>query len=234
VATSAPRILVYGPPRAPFNAKVLLALGVKRLDCKVVELSGSAEFRKVNPETGMVPVMDYDDRRIHDSARILDWIDEQHPEPPLVARDPRVARSQRGLEAWIGETFYFYWLRWLRVQLAAEVAGADAGASEGPPGELARMGVLDRVRAAVSDGSFPAGLSGTGFSPEFSRRLDDLVGFLGERPYLYAERVSRADLTAVAFLRTLEWGWVPGGPDLLRARPSLGALMQRVARDAGC
>jgi glutathione S-transferase len=63
---------------------------------------------------------------------------------------------------------------------------------------------------------------------EFERRLDDLVGFLGARPFFHADRPSRADLTVVAFLHSLESGHIPGGRRMLAERPALPALMARV------
>jgi glutathione S-transferase len=68
---------------------------------------------------------------------------------------------------------------------------------------------------------------------EFERRLDDLIGFLGTRPFFHADRPSRADLTAVAFLRSLASGHIPGGSRMLAARPALRALMDRVDAEIG-
>jgi glutathione S-transferase len=66
---------------------------------------------------------------------------------------------------------------------------------------------------------------------EFEHRLDDLIGFLGTRPFFYADRPSRADLTVVAFLHSLEDGHIPGGRRMLAERPALLALGERVRRE---
>ena len=220
-----PKIVVYGPVRSPFIEKVAMALALKRLGHESVEPQSAEDFRRWSPETGHLPVMDVDGERIADSAAILDWLDEHFPEPPLSSRDPWTARSQRMLELWTGETFYYYWVRWLRAEVEAGRTPRPAASSRG--GDLARLGILAHVGEILSSRDARARSLG----PEFARRLDDLVGFLGDRPYYYADRVGRADLTVVAFLRSLESGVIPGGPAQLSARPTLQALMQRVAAD---
>ncbi len=196
-------------------------------DFSVVSPESPEDYRRWNPETGMLPVMDFDGARVPDSSGILDWLDAQFPDPPFLARDPRTARQQRQLEAWIGETFFFYWLRWTRERVLAEEADKRADATSG--GELARLGILTRVSELLADAPERPDERG----PEFARRLDDLVGFLGTRPFLYADQPSRADLTAAAFLSSLERNSFPGGERLLEARPALAALLARVRQHLG-
>lgn len=217
-------IVVYGPPGSPFVEKVVMGLAFKGLrDAKVVAPESAEDFRRWNPETGMLPVMDFDGERVPDSSGILDWLEARFPEPPLVARDPWTARQQRQLESWISESFYFYWVRWLR----AHVVPREVDPSKS--GDLERLGILGRMADVIANTpSLPGDLG-----PEFVRRLDDLVGFLGARPFFHADRPSRADLTATAFLASLEAGSVPAGPQLLAARPSLVALMARVREVTG-
>ncbi len=188
---------------------------------------GPEDYRRWNPETGLLPVLDFDGARVPDSSGILDWLDEQFPDPPFLARDPRTARQQRQLESWIGETFYFYWVRWMRERVLAEEAAERAAHEAG--GELARLGILNRVSELLIDVPEKPGERG----PEFARRLDDLVGFLGARPFLYADEPGRADLTAAAFLSSLERNSIPGGERMLEMRPALRALLARVRAHIG-
>ena len=229
---AAPKIVLYGPSRAPFVTKVGKALRLKGLAHEVVEPAGPEDFRRWSPETGLLPVLDVGGTRIAHSERILDWLDEHYPDPPLVARDPRTARAQRALEHWTGETFYYYWLRWLRALFdLPKVAQLPTTGTSPMIGELARLGVLSRVREAIAERAGDVDLGH--LDHEFERRLDDLIGFLGTRPYFHADRVSRADLTVVAFLRSLESGHIPGGHRMLAARPALRALMDRVGAEIG-
>jgi len=221
-------IRVYGPAMAPFVEKVARALVMKKLAYEIVEPEGPEDYRRWNPETGLLPVADIDGRRVADSARILDALDERFPEPPLVASDPRAAASQRRLEEWAGETFFFYWVSYLRQRFENE---ETPNASEAPrQGPLARLGILRRVKEL---GPGPEREEANRWEDEFGRRLDDLSGFLGTRPYFYADRISRADLAVCAFLRTLTRREMPGAGRLLDAQPSLLALMQRVDQETG-
>ncbi len=227
-----PEVTIYGPAQAPFVVKVGLALRMKKLAFEVVEPSGPEDFRRWNPESGLLPVIDVDGARVADSSKILDFLDAQFPEPPLLARDPRIARAQRALEQWTGETFYYYWLRWLRAlfDMPALLEHPTTGTGSAIA-DLARLGVLSRVREAIAE---RAGNAAFGpLEPEFEHRLDDLIGFLGARPFFHADRPSRADLTVVAFLRSLDTGHIPGGHRMLGERPILRALMERVASEVG-
>ena len=224
---AAPDITVYGRAQAPFVVKVGLALRMKKLAFEVVEPAGPEDFQRWNPETGLLPVIDVDGTRVADSSKILDWIDAHFPEPPLLARDPRIARAQRALEQWTGETFYYYWLRWLRELFdLPEIAEQPKTGTSPMVGELARLGILSRMRQAIAERA--TGMELGNLDNEFERRLDDLIGFLGARPFFHADRPSRADLTVVAFLRSLETGHIPGGHRMLATRPALVALMARV------
>jgi glutathione S-transferase len=220
------KIVVYGPPGSPFVEKVFLGLAFKGFrEAELLAPQSPEDFRRWNPETGMLPVMDFDGTRVPDSSGILDWLDARFPDPPLVARDSWVARQQRQLESWIGETFFFYWVRWLRANVVPPAAQAAGGSGS----ELARLGILGRIAELMVDTPERPGDMG----PEFERRLDDMVSFLGARPFFHADRPSRADLTAAAFLGSLEAGSVPGGQRLLRARPPLVALRDRVRAATG-
>lgn len=166
-----PEITLYTPPDIPFGTKVERALILKKLPFRVVAPQGTEDFQRWSPETGLLPVLQIDDERHHDSGHILDVLDRKFPEPPLLSTDPKVARSQRRLEQWVEAAFTFYWMHYLR-------AVAD------PEARVPAWG--------------PANLAG-----EYSRRLDDLVNFLGGRPFFYSETLSRADLAVYAFLARL-------------------------------
>jgi glutathione S-transferase len=63
--------------------------------------------------------------------------------------------------------------------------------------------------------------------------MDDLVNFLGTRPFFYSEQPSMGDLAVYAMLYSMRLEAVPGAPALLAARPSLVAFMQRVENETG-
>lgn len=209
-----PEIVVYGPPQAPFTDKVLRALTLKKLEHTLVEPSGPEDYRRWSPETGMLPVADLDGERVADSARILDRLDELYPEPPLVAADPKVAESQRRLEIWAEQTFFFYWDRFLR----------DEGEQTGGAGRLARFGILGPGERGARDAR-------ARYGAEFEQRIADLANFLGDRPFFYADRISRADISVASFLEILRTRAVPGADALLARHPTLLELQLRVDQE---
>src|SRR5690606_36922823 len=68
-ADVSPRIVVYGPPGSPFVEKVFLGLAFKGLtNAQLVAPRSADDYRRWNPETGMLPLMDFDGTRIPDST----------------------------------------------------------------------------------------------------------------------------------------------------------------------
>lgn len=223
---TAPRIKLYGPPVAPYVHKVILALRLKGLAFELVEPASPDDYLRWNPEKGLLPVIEIDGVRTADSVVILDRLDERFPEPPLLSSDSRTARSQRQLEEWATETFLFYFLSWLRERFE----GGEELQSAAPGGPLARMGLLR------ADGGLRTELienAKTGLGVEFEKRLDDLVGFLGDRTFFYASQISRADLTVYVHVSNLLRGFVPGARRLVDARPALLAHGERVRKETG-
>jgi glutathione S-transferase len=212
------QITLYGPREAPFVLKVELALVLKKLEFSIEVPQGPEDYRRWSPETGLLPVIDVEGTRVHDSSAILDYLDERFPEPPLLSSDPKIASSQRRLESWAEQTFSFYWMSYLRALVRGDeaVAGEPSGASRaGPRSRLSR-------RKKTPTLNFEEGIG-----REFGQRLDDLVNFLGRRPFFYSDQVGRADLAVYSFLN-----YIPGtaGPVLaaVESRQALVDLMARV------
>ena len=82
--------------------RVRIALNLKGLEAErsYVNLSkgeqGAADFRKVSP-TALVPVLDADGHRLHQSLAMIEYLDETRPEPPLMPADPAGRARGRGL-----------------------------------------------------------------------------------------------------------------------------------------
>lgn len=221
-----PSIILYGPRVTAYVVKVERALRWKKLPFELVEPTSLADYRRWSPETGLLPVLEVDGERVHDSSRILDFLDRRFPEPPLVSADPRVAREQRRLESWVSETFSFYMMRWIRSRFPAP-DGVDPNAAQGSMSGLGLIGPDGQLRPEV----FETADGGPG--PEFERRLDDLAAFLGDRSYFFADQLSRADLTVFSLVHGMATGLYPGGRELLAQRPRLLAHHDRVDRATG-
>jgi glutathione S-transferase len=220
-ASAPPRIVLYGPRVTPYVVKVERALRWKKLPFELVEPTSLEDYRRWSPETGLLPVLDVDGERVHDSTRILDFLDHRFPETPLVSADPRVAREQRRLERWVSETFSFYILRWIRSRFPAP---EDPDAPQTKLSGLGLIGPDGRLRPEV----FETADGGPG--PEFERRLVDLVAFLGDRPFFFSDRLSRADLAVFSSFHGMATGLYPGGRELLEQHPRLLAHHARVDR----
>jgi glutathione S-transferase len=214
---------VYGVLHTPYTEKVLRALRWKRLPHALVEPTRAADFARWSPKTGLLPVLELDGERTPDSNAILDVLEARFPDPPLLARDPKTARDQRALEAWVGETFSFYLLRWLRARLGPEAAAAPR--EGGPLGPFARLGLLGedgRLRPEAFD------TRDGGPGPEFARKLADLEGLLGHRPFFHADALSRADLAVFGFTHALAEDRYTGSKELMASFPGLAAHADRV------
>jgi glutathione S-transferase len=211
-------IVLYGPSQAPFTEKVSRALALKGLPFEIREPETPEDYRRWNPETGLLPLLDIDGERVHDSTRILLRLDELYPDPPLLSPEPRTRAAQRNLEHWVDESFVFYWLRWQRLLEQRDEAPP-------PPSPRGVRGWL-RSRGAKERNDRPS--EGRRIGQAIGERLVDLDRMLAERPFFYSSRISMADLAVYAMLRSLASDSIPGGAAQLGSRPRLVAFMQRV------
>jgi glutathione S-transferase len=222
------RIVLYGPAAAPYTEKVRRALLFKQLSFEMREPSGPEDYRRWSPETGLLPVVEIDAEWIADSTAILYRLDELFPDPPLLAAEPRTAEQQRQLEDWADESLLWHFLKWQRMEQGREAAGT-ARAMNGAGGMrrgLRAVGVWIRA-------------GGTWERPhaallrQIGDRLDDLLNFLGARPFFYADRLSMADLAVYGMLFTLHRDSIPGSARLLSERPGLLDYMGRIEQTTG-
>lgn len=217
-------IVLYGPRPAPFTEKVVRGLRLKGLEFELREPRSPEDYRRWNPETGLLPLVDLDGERVHDSTAILLRLDELYPEPPLLSFEPRTRAAQLNLEQWVDESFLFYWLRWQRLAEAPPPPQAPE-----PP----RRGLLARLRGRSGPVAGQERSEARMIREGVRERLGDLDRMLADRPFFYASRISMADLGVYAMLRSLASDNIPGGARQLQARPRLLAFMDRVAEATG-
>ena len=223
------KITLYGPTQIPFTEKVRRALLYKGLEFDLMEPSGPEDYRRWNPKSGLLPVLEIDGEIYPDSTDILFKLDELFPDPPLLSPDARIGGQQKQLEDWADENLLWFFNKWLRSREAAESAAAD----EASRGRLIRRHAsLRRFLAWLRAG-------GTWERPEtailrgIGDRLDDLTGFLGARPFFYANRVSMADLGVYAMLYSMSLETIPGSKKLVMDRAPLVEFMRRVEAATG-
>jgi maleylacetoacetate isomerase len=89
--------------RSLASFRVRIALALKDIEAEPVQINilvgeqHSSEYRKVNPQM-LIPAIDDGKMPIlFQSLAIIEYLDEIHPHPPLLPRDPRAKAWVRGL-----------------------------------------------------------------------------------------------------------------------------------------
>jgi glutathione S-transferase len=228
-------ITLYGPAQAPYTEKVRRALIYKGLAFALREPEGPEDYKRWSPTTGMLPVLDLDGEHVPDSTQIMLRLDEVHPQPPLLSKDPKVAQQQRQLEDWADHSFSWHYMRYRRMigdGFELPVARRDTLPSEREGEEPSQPSFRHRLLAWIrAGGTWERPI--TGLQRQLGARLDDLCNFLGSRPFFYADSLSMADLAVYGMLWTMRYEAIPGSSRLLAERPVLIAFMTRVESQTG-
>jgi len=95
-------VKLYSYFRSSSSYRLRIALNLKGLDYDIVPVNlvagdqrGEA-YRAVNPQ-GLVPALDTGSAQLVQSTAILEWLEEQYPEPPLYPADALARARVRGL-----------------------------------------------------------------------------------------------------------------------------------------
>jgi glutathione S-transferase len=224
------QVQVFGNRLSPFVEKVVRAIMLKGLEYTLVPLKTPLDLKRWNPRAGKMPVLDIDGERTYDSTLIVHALDARFPEPPLVDPDPQVAARQRFLEDWSDEALYWYGmaLRWADVNADATVAQVIGTM---PIPSLARPLVAMIFRRQASAQARAQGLARLPIDvilAELERRFDELLVWLADRPFFFADHPSVADLAIFAQLQGLQSGPTPQAAERIRRRPALEAYFARV------
>ncbi len=212
-------IRLYGPNNTPFTVKVRRALIVKGLEFEQFEPQSPEDYKRWSPKTGLLPVLEIGDEHIPDSTEILYRLEELYPEPPLLSSDPRIAGQQRQLEDWADSNLSWSFNKWRATRDAEPEPDAKPSGLRLLLGWLKTGGTWERPEISIV-----RSLAG---------RMDDLVGFLGNRPFFYSDTLSMADLSVYSMLITMRHDFIPGSLKLLEDRPPLVELMNRIESATG-
>ncbi|HSV28580.1 MAG TPA: glutathione S-transferase family protein, partial [Candidatus Omnitrophota bacterium] len=99
---------LYHHPICPFSRLVRVVLAEKKLDFEAhVERywERRAEFVALNPASDVPVLVDDGGNGFCDAVAIAEYLDETHPEPPLLAADPAARAEVRRLIGWFGGKF---------------------------------------------------------------------------------------------------------------------------------
>lgn len=98
---------LYGFFRSGTSHRLRIAFNLKQLSYEQVAVSlaknqhHQADFIKLNPQ-GLVPVLETEYGNLTQSPAIIEWLEEQYPEPALLPKDALGREKVRALAALIG------------------------------------------------------------------------------------------------------------------------------------
>lgn len=196
---------------SPNSRKVRLLMAEKKLDFEMkVEATWErrSEYLAMNP-TGKVPLLvEEDGSVIADSTVICEYLDELHPDPPLIGIGAVARAETRRLVAWFDGKF------------STEV-------SDNLIGEKVIKQFLGLGEPSVT--AIRAGLA------NLNSHLDYISWLADSRKWLAGDEMSLADLTAAAHLSAIDYlGDVPWDDHIrakewyarLKSRPSFRPLLK--------
>lgn len=120
---------------SPFAGKVRAAFVEKGIDYEIAEINPGkrpSRLRELNP-FNRVPVLEVGDAVLRESALICDWLEDNHPEPPLWPADP----TERALAK-----FESYWFEEFIIRtLFGGMRKIAFGHAEGEPEDIGKQTV---------------------------------------------------------------------------------------------
>src|SRR5262245_18139085 len=114
--------------------RVRIALREKNLPCEEVEVNvlaaehRAAAFRRLNP-FAQIPVLEDEGLVICESVAILEYLEESHPTPPLISRQPAARAITRQFMLWSGDYMSGPWEHWMAPAIRPD-ATIDADARD--------------------------------------------------------------------------------------------------------
>jgi glutathione S-transferase len=177
-----------------------------------------------------MPVLEIESDRHYDSTFIIELLEERFPDPPLFSSDTDTRMRQRFIEDWSDESFYWYTMgmRWAPENTTAttEQIVATLPPLLRPVARLIAPRQIGATARAQGLGRLPLEV----LERELGRRFDELLCWLGNRPFLFSETVGTADLAIFGQMSTLCSGPTPQGARLIDERAPLRDYYDRVDR----
>jgi glutathione S-transferase len=171
---------LYHVPLSPFCRKVRLSLAEKRIEVELVEeryWEKDPDFLRRNP-AGKVPVLRADGFMMSESAAICEYLEEVHPDPPLIPRSPQERYEVRRLVSWFDDKFH---------------------------NEVTAKLLYERVNKKVMGQGYPDSGNVKSGARAIKFHLDYLGWLLDERRWLAGDVMTLADFAAAAHLSSLDY-----------------------------
>lgn len=173
-------LTLFHAPLSPFCRKVRLTLAEKRLKVEPIEeryWEAGPELMRRNP-AGKVPILRYDGRMLAESQAICEFLDEVHPEPPLMPADPAGRYEVRRLCAWFDDKFH---------------------------SEVTSNLVYERINKKIMGQGYPDSQKIKTGSQRIKFHIDYMTWLLEHRRWLAGSKMTLADFAAAAHLSCLDY-----------------------------
>ena len=214
---------------SPFCIKVHRALCAKGLGYKVVNVGSPSEMKRINPGKNKVPVLEYEGGLTADSSRIIELLEQKHPDPPLLPQNPAARARVRLLEDWADEALYWFpvYLRWLDDD-NFQVLARSFFAKLPPPMRWFVPGIVRRQVVKQVQGQGLGRLSQIEMLDQLEEHCLMLEQLLGADDFLTGEELTVADLAVFGPRASLRAPITPQGRELLTRHPRLLTWMRNV------
>lgn len=171
---------LYHVPLSPFCRKVRLSLAEKKIECELIEeryWEEHPDFHRRNPAR-KVPILRIDGRTLPESTAICEYLEEKHPEPPLMPRSAEGRYEVRRLVAWFDDKFHH---------------------------EVTSKLLYERVNKKMMGQGFPDSGNVKSGSRAIKYHLDYMAFLLDHRRWLAGDVMTLADFAAAAHLSSLDY-----------------------------
>jgi glutathione S-transferase len=171
---------LYHVPLSPFCRKVRLTLAEKKIEVTLIEeryWEQSREFLARNP-AGKVPVLRMDGRTLAESQAICEFIDDKHPEPPLMPKRAEDRYEVRRLIGWFDDKFH---------------------------AEVTSKLLYERINKKIMAQGYPDSKNVKSGASRIKFHLDYMTWLLDQRRWLAGDVMTLADFAAAAHLSCLDY-----------------------------
>ena len=171
---------LYHVPLSPFCRFVRLTLAEKKIEVELVEeryWEEDPDFLRRNP-AGKVPVLKIDGLILSESMAIVEYLEETHPEPQLMPKEPAQRAEVRRLMAWFGDKFH---------------------------SEVTSKLLYERINKKIMGAGYPDGSLIKSGAKAIRFHLGYLEWLLEERRWLAGNSMTLADFAAAAHLSSLDY-----------------------------
>jgi len=171
---------LYHAPLSPFCRKVRLVLAEKKIEVELIEeryWEKRKDFTLMNP-AGAVPVLKADGLVLSESTAICEYLEESHPQPPLLPTKPGERAEVRRLNCWFDGKFH--------TEVTANL-------------------LYERVNKKITQSGHPDSKNVKAGAKNIKFHLDYMGWLLEQRRWLAGDKMTLADFSAAAHLSCLDY-----------------------------